>query len=122
MIEGEMASDAPIAAGSRPAQRTSRRQSSRSDRLHRSRAELTDAARARGISMIRVFGSVTRGDDAGPSDVDLLVELAPGRTLIDLIGFKHDAERILGQPVDVATPSLLKQRVRRRALRDARPL
>jgi predicted nucleotidyltransferase len=92
------------------------------DRLRRSRAELTDAARARGISMIRVFGSVARGDDTRASDIDLLVELAPGRTLIDLIGFKQDAERILGQPVDVVTPSLMKQGLRRRALREARPL
>jgi len=84
--------------------------------------ELAAAARAGGTGPIRIFGSVARGDDALGSDVDLLVELGPGRTLIDLIGFKHDAERILGQPVDVATPSLMKPRVRRRALRDARPL
>jgi predicted nucleotidyltransferase/DNA-binding XRE family transcriptional regulator len=101
---------------------SSRRRSGRADRLRRSRVELTAAARARGIGTIRIFGSVARGDDALGSDVDLLVELGPGRTLIDLIGFKHDAERILGQPVDVATPSLMKPRVRRRALRDARPL
>lgn len=110
------ATDASLVLG------TSRRGSGRIDRLRRSRAELTDAARARGVSMIRVFGSVARGNDTRASDVDLLVDLAPGRTLIDLIGFKHDAERILGQPVDVATPSLMKPRVRKQALRDARPL
>jgi len=101
---------------------TSRPRTGRADRLRRSRAKLTAAAHTRGVSTIRVFGSVARGDATGASDVDLLVELEPGRTLIDLIGFKHDAERILGQRVDVATPSLMKQRVRRRALRDARPL
>jgi len=98
-----------------------RRRTGPADRLHRSRTELADAGRARGISSIRVFGSAARGD-ARASDIDLLVELEPGRTLIDLIGFKHDAERILGRQVDVATPALLKTRVRRRALRDARPL
>lgn len=99
-----------------------RRSTGAVDRLHRSRAQLTAAGRARGVSSIRVFGSTARGDARPASDVDLLVELDPGRTLIDLIGFKQDAERILGKRVDVATAALMKQRVRRRALRDARPL
>jgi predicted nucleotidyltransferase/DNA-binding XRE family transcriptional regulator len=101
---------------------TTRPRRGRNDRLRRSRAELTAAAHERGIGVIRVFGSTARGDATRSSDVDLLVELDPGRTLLDLIGFKHDAERILGQRVDVATPSLMKPHVRRRALRDARPL
>ena len=86
------------------------------------RAKLTAAARARGVSGLRVFGSVARGEATRTSDIDLLVDLESGRTLVDLIGFKHDAERILGRSVDVTTRSMLKPRVRRRALRDARPL
>lgn len=96
--------------------------SDRSTRLKRSREALLAAARLRGVGDVRIFGSVARGEAKRGSDIDLLVELEPGRTLIDLIGFKHDAERILGRAVDVATPGLMKQRVRRRAMRDARPL
>lgn len=110
------------ATGSTLELRAARQGSGRTDRVHRSRDELVDAGRARGVSRIRVFGSVARGDQTRASDVDLLVDLELGRTLIDLIGFKQDAERILGRPVDVATPSLMKARVRTRALRDARPL
>ena len=110
------------ATGSSMTLGTSRRLTGRSEQLRRSRAKLTAAARARGVNTIRVFGSVARGDATPTSDVDLLVDLDPGRTLIDLIGFRQDAERILGQPVDVATPSLMKPRIRQRALRDARPL
>jgi predicted nucleotidyltransferase/DNA-binding XRE family transcriptional regulator len=91
-------------------------------RLRGSRTALRAAARLRGIDAIRVFGSTARGEATVASDIDLLVELGPGRTLIDLIGFKQDAERILGRRVDVATPALMKRRVRQRALRDARPL
>ena len=87
-----------------------------------SRAKLATAARARGVSDLRVFGSVARGEATRTSDLDLLVDLESGRTLLDLIGFKQDAERILGRSVDVTTRSMLKPRVRRRALRDARPL
>lgn len=86
------------------------------------RVKLDEAARMHGVSDVRVFGSVARGEASRRSDIDLLVELQPGRTLIDLIGFKLDAERILGRPVDVATPRMMKPNIRKRALRDARPL
>jgi predicted nucleotidyltransferase/DNA-binding XRE family transcriptional regulator len=99
-----------------------RRGANPSDRLRRSRIELAAAGRARGVTSIRVFGSAARGEATPASDIDLLVELESGRTLIDLIGFKQDAERILGQRIDVATPGLMKRRIRQRALRDARPL
>ncbi|HEX9496322.1 MAG TPA: nucleotidyltransferase domain-containing protein [Candidatus Limnocylindria bacterium] len=92
------------------------------ERLRRSRTELAAAGRARGVGSIRVFGSAARGTATLASDIDLLVELESDRTLIDLIGFKQDAERILGQRVDVATPGLMKRPIRQRALRDARPL
>lgn len=86
------------------------------------RVKLVEAARMHGVSDVRAFGSVARGEASRRSDIDLLVELQPGRTLIDLIGFKLDAERILGRPVDVATPRMMKPNIRKRALRDARPL
>jgi predicted nucleotidyltransferase len=56
------------------------------------------------------------------SDVDLLVDLEPGRTLLDLAAFRRDAQGVLGMPVDVATPDMLKDRVRERALAEALPL
>jgi hypothetical protein len=69
-----------------------------------------------------VFGSIAR-DNAGPgSDVDLLVELAPGRTLLDLVGFRRDATETLGIPVDVATPDMLKEHIRAGILAEAVPL
>ena len=74
------------------------------------------------MSDVRIFGSVARGDARPESDVDLLVDLEPGRTLLDLIGFKQDAEDILGVSVDAAAPRFMKDRVRRRALKEARAL
>ena len=65
---------------------------------------------------------MARGTERPASDVDLLVELAAGRTLVDMIGFQQEAAHILGMSVDVATTDILKARVRRRALRDARPM
>jgi uncharacterized protein len=90
--------------------------------LRRSRQRLLDAARRHGARNLRVFGSVARGDETPDSDVDFLVELEPGRTLIDLIGFEQEAEEILGVGVDAAAPRFLKPRVRQRALREAVPV
>lgn len=91
-------------------------------RLRRRRRRLLDSARAHGVRRVRVFGSIAR-DEAGPtSDVDLLVELAPDRTLLDLVGFRAEAAEILGIPVDVATADMLKERIRSSALAEAVPL
>ncbi len=91
-------------------------------RLRRSRSRLLDSARTHGVRRVRVFGSIARGEASPASDVDLLVELAPGRTLLDLAGFRLDATEILGIPVDVATPDMLKKRLRTDVLAEAVPL
>jgi predicted nucleotidyltransferase/DNA-binding XRE family transcriptional regulator len=90
--------------------------------IRRLRSKLEGAAHRHGVRDLRVFGSVARGDETPESDVDFLVDLEPGRTLLDLIGFQQDAADILGMGVDVATPRMMKERVRARAMRDARPV
>ena len=86
------------------------------------RERVLAAARRHGVSNVRVFGSLARNEKSAQSDVDLLVELDAERTLLDLIGFRQEAEEILGVRVDVATPRILKPLVRSRALREARPI
>lgn len=90
--------------------------------LRRHRRPLLDAARRHGVRRIRAFGSLARGEDAPGSDIDLLVDLDPGRTLLDLVAFRRGAEQILGVPVDVATPDMLKERIRAAVLAEAAPL
>lgn len=87
--------------------------------IRKRRAELLAAADAHGVASVRVFGSVARRSAGSSSDVDLLVALAPGRTLVDLAAFREEASEILGAPVDVATPDVLKPSVRASALREA---
>jgi len=94
----------------------------RARQLRRNRKQLLDSARANGVRSVHVFGSVARGDDGPASDIDLLVALAPGRTLLDVIGFRNQASEILGVPVDVATLDMLKERVRADVLAEALPL
>ena len=90
--------------------------------IRRMRGRLDVAARRHGISDLRVFGSVARGEENPDSDVDFLVNLDRGRTLLDLIGFQQEAEDILGVGVDVSVPRMMKERVRARAMREARPV
>jgi predicted nucleotidyltransferase len=68
---------------------------------------------------VRVFGSVARGEEARDSDVDLLVRLDPGRTLLDLARLEVRLEKLLGRHVDVVTEDGLRKRLRSAALREA---
>lgn len=90
--------------------------------VRNARQRLRQAAVRHGLRDVRVFGSVARDEATEGSDIDLLVDLEPGRTLIDLIGFQQEAETILGVKVDAVTERSLKRRVRAGAIRDARPL
>jgi len=90
--------------------------------LRRRRSEILRLAARYGVSNVRVFGSVARGEADRESDIDLLVDLAPDRTLIDLGGLLMDLNQLLGVSVDVMTEEILRDRVRERALREAVPL
>jgi predicted nucleotidyltransferase len=83
------------------------------------RAEILRIASRYGARDVRVFGSVARGEDDRESDVDFLVELEAGRSLLDLGGLQMDLESLLGCRVDVATTRGLKERIRERVLQEA---
>jgi uncharacterized protein len=87
--------------------------------LRERRDEIIEVARARGASRVRVFGSVARGDATAMSDVDFLVDLEPGRSLLDLGGLLMDLQDLLQRDVDVVTERGLRPRVARRVLADA---
>jgi len=69
-----------------------------------------------------VFGSVVRGDARSNSDVDLLVEIEPGRTLLDLIALEQDLEELLGRRVDVLTDDGLSPYLQQQILAEAAAL
>ncbi len=90
--------------------------------LARHRSRVIAAGRRHGARNLRVFGSIARGQERSESDVDLLVDLEPGRTLVDLAGFRGEVTEILGVEVDAATEDMLKPRARERVLAEAQPL
>lgn len=90
--------------------------------LRQNKAAIERIAARWGVRNVRIFGSVVRGEARGQSDVDLLVELEPGRSLIDLGGFIADVEELLGCRVDVVSERGLRPRFRDRVLHEAVPL
>jgi len=90
--------------------------------LRANRSRIEQAAAQFGASRLRVFGSAARGQDDADSDVDVLVDLEPGRSLLDLAGLKLALEELLGRSVDVVTEPGLRERMRDRVLREAVPL
>lgn len=76
-------------------------------------------AKAHGAISIELFGSAARGDDRPDSDVDFMVELEPGRSLLDLIGLAEDLQALLGRKVEAVTRTAMKPRVLADARKDA---
>jgi len=90
--------------------------------LQEKREDILRIAIKRGVSNIRVFGSVARGEADSKSDIDLLVDLEPGRSLFDLGGLLMDLQDLLGHKVDIVTEQGLRERIRERVLKEAIPL
>jgi len=86
------------------------------------RDDILAVAEKRGAYNVRVFGSVARGEDDEDSDIDVLVDMEKGRSLLDLGGLLMDLRELLGCSVDVVTANGLRERIRDRVMRDAIPL
>jgi uncharacterized protein len=71
--------------------------------LKEKREAILRIAAKHGAHNVRVFGSVSRGDANEQSDIDFLVDLEPGRSLLDLGGLLMDLKDLLGRDVDVVT-------------------
>jgi len=92
------------------------------DLLQQKRSEILEIAAKHGAINVRIFGSVARGEEREDSDVDFLVEMEVGRSLLDRIGLMQDLEDLLGRKVDVATVKALREYLRERILNEAVPL
>lgn len=72
-------------------------------RVAAARAEILAAAARRGLTDVRVFGSVARGEATTGSDLDLLVHPAETTSLFDLAAFQAEIEQLVAAPVDVVS-------------------
>jgi predicted nucleotidyltransferase len=95
------------------------KKSRRSVALPAIREDVRRIAAAHGAGNVRVFGSVGRGEQDASSDLDLLVDMAEGRSLFDLIALSNNLEESLGVDVDVVTEASLSPYIRDRVLDEA---
>jgi len=90
------------------------------ERVKAERDRICDIAARHGAYNIRIFGSVARGEVG--NDLDLLIDLEPDRSLLDLVALKSELEALLGIPVDVAESVSLHWFIRDRVMAEAVPL
>ncbi|MEE9295488.1 MAG: nucleotidyltransferase family protein [Phycisphaerae bacterium] len=90
--------------------------------LTRNRDLILRVAARHGAGNVRVFGSCARGDAGSDSDIDLLVDLEPGRTLLDHVGLWQELQELLGRKVDVVVEGGISPYLQERILAEARPL
>jgi hypothetical protein len=90
--------------------------------LRAKRDEILQICAKYGARNVRVFGSVARGEADEQSDIDLLVEFEPNRSLLDHAGLWVELQELLGVKVDVVSAHGLKPRIRERVLQEAIPL
>jgi len=90
--------------------------------LKEKREEILRAAARHGARNVRVFGSVARGEADAQSDIDLLVEFEPDRSLLDHAALWLELQDLLGCKVDVISEGGVKARIRERVLREAMPV
>lgn len=90
--------------------------------LQDKREAILQLAAKHGARNVRVFGSVARHEANEQSDIDFLIDMEPGRSLMDMGGLLMDLRELLGREVDVVTEKGLYWLLRRRILKEARPL
>lgn len=89
------------------------------ERLKDKREDILALARKYGAYNVRVFGSVARGEADADSDVDFLVEMERGRSLLDLGGLLMELQALLDCRVDIVTEKGLRSRIRQQVLAEA---
>ena len=87
--------------------------------ISKQRENILKIAKAHGATNMKIFGSCARGDEQPGSDLDLLVELESGRSLLDIIAIKQDIEDIINRRVDVVTADALSPYIREEIMKKA---
>lgn len=100
----------------------SNQQSSLSRRLLDAREEVLAVAHRHGARNLRIYGSVARGQDRPGSDLDLLVDLERGCSLLEVIALRQELEALLNCQVDLAEAAQLHPLIRDQVIAQATAL
>jgi|SRR6516164_7166847 predicted nucleotidyltransferase len=94
----------------------------RLEQVYQQRDAILRLAARYGARRVRLFGSVARGEAGAKSDLDVLVDFEPGRSLLDQVGFEQDLETLLGCEVDVVVEGGISPYLEAQILQEAVPI
>jgi len=92
------------------------------ERIQQQKKNILAIARQHGLVRLRLFGSVVRGEETPQSDIDLLVDLEPGRSMFDLGGALIQLQELLRRKVDIVTEGGLHWYLKEKIMQEAMPL
>ncbi len=90
--------------------------------LRKNSERIKKIAKKHGAGNVRVFGSISRGEEGPDSDIDFLVDFEADRSLFDLVGLKLELEELLGYNVDLVTEGSIHRLISSRIMKEAVPL
>ena len=90
-----------------------------SNTIKSKREEILNIAQKFGAKNVRIFGSMARGEENPESDLDIIVEMEKGSSLLDIIAIKQYIEELLGRKVEVVTEASISPYIRNTVLREA---
>ncbi len=88
-------------------------------KLKKYKKDILKIASLHGAKNIKVFGSVARGEQNQNSDIDFVVEMEKGKTVLNRIALMQDLKKLLGQEVDVVTYKSLREKIKHDIIKDA---
>ncbi|MGB5592563.1 MAG: nucleotidyltransferase family protein, partial [Crocosphaera sp.] len=91
-------------------------------KIKEKKTEIMKIATKYGADNIRIFGSVARGESTDKSDVDFLMDIESGHSLLHRISLIQELEDLLKCKVDVAKPQLLHEAIKEQVLKESIPL
>ena len=89
------------------------------EKLRQDRESIITIATRYHAENVRLFGSVSRGDDRSDSDIDFLVDFQPGSTLFDHVALSEELTSKLDRKVDVVSSRALNKHLSKRVLKEA---
>ena len=92
------------------------------DKIEQKKNVISQYCRNNGISYLGVFGSVARGEESKSSDIDFVVDLDSGKSLLQFAKIKLDFERMFSKGVDLAIRKNLKNRIKKQIISDTKEI
>ena len=75
-----------------------------------------------GVTKAAIFGSYARGDQKKKSDIDFLIKMESGRTLMDLGGLNVDLQELFGRKIDLVEYQCIHPKLKKEILSEQVPI